>query len=57
MFSCFKMADKIFVVKSVSSTKAKSTIHEEDTEKLLSFWCKEEVLFNCSHKNYFKTGK
>lgn len=57
-FSCVKMADEVVVqatssVKS-SSTKAKTTFSEEETEKLISLWSEEEVLFNCRHKDYFK---
>ena len=57
-FSCVKMADEI-VVQATSSgkspcTKAKTTFSEEETEKLISLWSEEEVLFNCRHKDYFK---
>ena len=39
------------------STKAKTTFSEEETEKLISLWSQEEVLFNCRHKDYFNRDK
>ena len=57
-FSCVKMADEVVVQATSSgkspSTKAKTTFSEEETEKLISLWSEEEVLFNCRHKDYFK---
>ena len=45
------MADKVVVQATSSgkspSTKAKITFSEEETEKLISLWSEEEVLFNC----------
>ena len=53
--SCVKMADEVVLVgKSPSSTKAKTTFYEEETEKFISLWREKEVLFNSRHKNYFK---
>ena len=55
-FCCFKMADEVVVATSSGkspSTNAKTTFLEEETEKLISLWSEEEVLFNCRHKEYF----
>ena len=57
-FSCMKMAGKA-VVQATSSgqsppTKVKTTFSEEETEKLISLWSEEEVLFNCRLKDYLK---
>ena len=60
-FSCVKMADEVVVQATSSgkspSTKAKITFSEKETEKLISLWSEEEVLFNCRHKDYFKRDK
>ena len=57
-FSCIKMVDEVVVQATSSgkssSTKAKTTFSEEETEKLISLWSEEEVLFNCRNKDYFK---
>ena len=55
-FSCFKMANEVVVDTSSDmspSTNAKTTFWKEETEKLISLWSEEEVLFNCRHKEYF----
>ena len=49
------MAGEIVSVgKSPASTKARTTLSEEETEKIISLWTEEEVLFNSRHKDYFK---
>lgn len=51
------MADEVVLVGNngkSSSTKAKTSFSEEETDKLISLWSREEVLFNCRHKDYFK---
>ena len=55
-FSCGNMADEVAIVDIVGKLriKAKTTFSEEVTDKLISLWSEEEVLFNCHHKDYFK---
>ena len=52
-FSCFKMLDEVVLATcSVTVYKIKNKFSEEETEKLISLWSEEEVLFNCRHKEY-----
>ena len=57
-FSCVKMADEVasvvMVGKCPASTKAKTTFSEEETERVISLWSEEEVLFKSRHKDYFR---
>ena len=49
------MAGEIVPVgKSPASAKGRTTICEEETEKIISLWSEEEVRFNSRHKDYFK---
>jgi len=49
------MAGKIVSVgKSPASAKARTTFSEEETEKIISLWSEEEVLFSSCHNDYFK---
>ena len=44
-FSCIKMANEVVIVgKPPSSTKAKTTFSEEETEKLISLWSEEAAI-------------
>ena len=53
-FPCVKLADKVAYVitigKSTASTKAKSTFSQEETERIISLWNEEEILFNTISK-------
>ena len=40
--------------KSTASEKAKVTLSEKETERIISLWSEKKVLFNSRHKDYVK---
>ena len=41
--------------KDKSKAKPKVSFSHEETERLITLWQQEEVLFNCKHQDYFKS--
>ena len=44
-FSSVKMAEEVASRKSKTTSKAKNTFSDEETENMISLWSEEEVLF------------
>ena len=49
------MADEeVFLVGAMSTSRPIKLSSDTETEKFMSLWQDEEVLFNCRHQHYFK---
>ena len=57
LLSYFKMADVTGSTAKPSKRKPNDVVKsftDEETEKLITLWSKEPVLYYCKHKDYFK---